>query len=62
MRLNCEHPVPIRLRDLDQAADLGDTDIVVENVDAVVSGDTGFDHRSDVSGFACHAVGPITAK
>ena len=59
LRLNCEHPVPIRLQDLDQAADLGDTDIVVENVDAVVSGDTGFDHRSDVSGFACLAVGPI---
>jgi hypothetical protein len=29
------------LRDLDEAADLGNTDIVVENVDAVVSRDTG---------------------
>ena len=50
-------PGPNRPRSLNQAADLSDTDIVVENVDAVISGDTSFDHRHHVSGFA--NIGPV---
>jgi hypothetical protein len=52
LEINCEHSVPIRLRDLDQAADLGNTDVVVEHVDVVVSADTCLNHRLDVSGLA----------
>jgi hypothetical protein len=47
-----EHPVPIAFRHVDHAADFGDTHIIVEDIDAVVSGAAGLDHRGNIGAFA----------
>jgi hypothetical protein len=50
------HAVPRLLRHVDDAAGLGDADVVVEHVDAAVGSRAGVDHGGDVAGIG--DVGP----
>jgi hypothetical protein len=45
-----EHAVPICLRHLDDAADFGDADIVVEHIDAAIRLETGGHHGLNIAG------------
>jgi hypothetical protein len=53
--------VPGGLRDLHHAAELGNANVVIEHVDAFVSGRANLDHCGDIGSFArvgamCHCV------
>ena len=52
LEIDGEDVVPGRLRHFDDAAELGDADVVVKHVDAAVRRGAGLDHRRDVGGFA----------
>jgi hypothetical protein len=48
--IDVEDVIPTRFRHLDHAAHLGNADIVVEHVDAVIGFQAGRDHRFDIGG------------
>src|SRR5712691_475100 len=50
LEVDGEHAVPVGLGDLDDAAELGDADIVVDHVDAAVAVPAGSDHGGDLVG------------